>query len=215
LNILSIEFIVFNIGNYPLSLIELVGTATGLLSVWWAARANILTWPSGIVNIFCFFLLFFQAQLYSDMLLQVFFMVTTAYGWRSWAKGAVERKIEISSIKSKKWTLYVFLLLVGTIFWGLLMSNIHQLLPQLFPEKAALPYADAFTAIASVIATFMLARKKWESWLLWVVVDAISVFVYFYKGLYVVAVEYIIFFGIAGYGLFNWYRKREKVERKL
>ena len=214
MNILSIEFIVFNIGNYPLSLIELVGTATGLLSVWWAARANILTWPSGIVNIFCFFLLFFQTQLYSDMLLQVFFMITTAYGWRSWAKGAVERKIEISSIKSKKWTLYILLLLVGTLIWGLLMSNIHQLLPQLFPEKAALPYADAFTAIASVIATFMLAQKKWESWLLWVLVDAISVFVYFYKGLYVVAVEYIIFFGIATYGLFNWYRKKQRGRRK-
>jgi nicotinamide mononucleotide transporter len=215
LNILSIEYIVFHIGNYPLSLIELVGTVTGLLSVWWAARTNILTWPTGIINIFCFFLLFFQTQLYSDMLLQVFFMATTAYGWRSWAKGALGHKIEISSIRPQKWTLYLVVLLAGTLLWGLLMSNINQMLPQLFPKKAALPYADAFTAIASVIATFMLARKKWESWLLWVVVDAISVFVYFYKGLYVVAIEYIIFFGIAGYGLFNWYRKREKVERKL
>ena len=61
----------------------------------------------------------------------------------------------------------------------------------------------------------MLAQKKWESWLLWVLVDAISVFVYFYKGLYVVAVEYIIFFGIATYGLFNWYRKKQKVRRKV
>ncbi len=215
MNILSIEFIVFKIGSYPLSLIELVGTLTGLLSVWWAARTNILTWPSGIVNIFCFFLLFFQTQLYSDMLLQVFFMVSTVYGWRSWAKGAIGFKIEISSIRPQKWTLYLVLLLAGTLLWGLLMSNINQMLPQLFPKKAALPYADAFTAIASVIATFMLARKKWESWLLWVVVDAISVFVYFYKGLYVVAVEYIIFFGIAGYGLINWYRKREEVERKV
>jgi nicotinamide mononucleotide transporter len=213
LNILSIEFIVFNIGNYPLSLIELVGTATGLLSVWWAARANIFTWPFGIINIFCFFLLFFQTQLYSDMLLQVFFMITTIYGWKSWAKGAVEHKIEISSIKPKKWTLFILLLLVGTLFLGILMSNIHEMLPQLFPEKAALPYSDAFTAIASVIATFMLAQKKWESWLLWVIVDAISVFVYFYKGLYVVAVEYIIFFGIATYGLFNWYRKKKKGKR--
>ena len=95
------------------------------------------------------------------------------------------------------------------------MSNIHQLLPRLFPERAALPYADAFTAIDSVIATFMLAQKKWESWLLWVLVDAISVFVYFYKGLYVVAVEYIIFFGIASYGLINWYRKKQKGRRKV
>ena len=209
MNILSIEFIVFNIGNYPISLIELVGTATGLLSVWWAARANILTWPSGIVNIFCFFLLFYQSQLYSDMLLQVFFMVTTAYGWKSWAKGNTAKKIEISGIKPRIWLVYLLILVFGTFLWGLLMSSIHQLLPKLFPQEASLPYLDAFTAIASVIATFLLARKKWESWILWVLVDLISVFVYFYKGLFVVAVEYIIFFGIATYGLVNWYIKKK------
>lgn len=189
-----------------------MGTLTGLLSVWWAARANILTWPSGIINIICFFLLFYQSQLYSDMLLQVFFMVTTVYGWRSWSRAAETKKLEISSIKPKTWPVYLFILVVGTFCWGMLMSGIHNLLPQLFPKEAALPYLDAFTAIASVIATFLLARKKWESWLLWVIVDAVSVFVYFYKGLNVVAVEYIVFFVIASYGLKNWYgKKRENI----
>lgn len=211
MGILSIDFIVFKIGSYPLSLIELVGTLTGLLSVWWAARTNILTWPAGIVNIFCFFLLFYQSQLYSDMFLQVFFMATTVYGWKSWAKGAVDKKLEISNLKPKIWPLYLFILLFGTFFWGIIMSELHSLLPQIFSKEASLPYLDAFTAIASVIATFLLAQKKWESWVFWVLIDFISIFIYFYRGLYVVSIEYIIFLLIASYGLYNWYGKRMKV----
>ncbi len=210
MDIFSIEFIVFRIGSYPLSLIELLGTLTGLLSVWWAARANIWTWPSGVLNIICFFLLFYQAQLYSDMLLQVFFMVTTIYGWRNWAKNKTVIGLSIGKLENREWLIYLFGLALGSLIWGLLMSNVHLLLPVLFPEPAALPFIDAFTAIASVFATILLAQKKWESWLLWVIVDAISVFVYFYKGLYVVGAEYIIFFFIACYGLYNWRRAIEK-----
>ena len=214
MSIFSIDFIVFSIGNYPLSLIELLGTLSGLLSVWWAARANILTWPSGILNIFCFFLLFYQSQLYSDMFLQVFFMATTVYGWRSWAKGSRNKEIEIGTIKLKAWIIYLLIIILGTFGWGLLMNNIHYLFPQIFLQKASLPYIDAFTAVASVIATFLLARKKWESWLLWVIVDLVSIFVYFYKGLFVVAVEYIIFFGIASYGLLHWINKKNRFDVK-
>ena len=204
MDIFSIEFIVFRIGSYPLSLIELLGTMTGLLSVWWAARVNIWTWPSGIVNIIFFFLLFYQAQLYSDMLLQVFFMTTTVYGWRNWAKNSHAKEFSVGKLENKDWLIYLFGIAIGSIIWGLLMSRIHLMMPALFSQPAALPFIDAFTAIASVLATILLARKKWESWLLWVIIDAVSVFVYFYKGLYVVAAEYIIFFFIATYGLYNW-----------
>jgi len=182
--------------------------------VWWAARANILTWPSGVLNIFCFFLLFYQSQLYSDMLLQVFFMITTVYGWKSWSKSAVDKKFEIGSITRRKWLFYLSILLIGSFLWGLLISKIHLFLPDLFPKIAAFPYLDAFTAIASVIATFLLAKKKWESWMFWLIIDAVCVFVYFYKGLYLVSAAYIIFFGIAAYGLLNWYKKNHMGKRR-
>jgi nicotinamide mononucleotide transporter len=138
------------------------------------------------------------------MLLQVFFMATTIYGWRNWAKNAQAKELSVGKLENKDWLIYLFYLATGAIIWGLLMSRIHILMPAFFPQPAALPFIDAFTAIASVLATILLAQKKWESWLLWVIIDAISVFVYFYKGLYVVGAEYIVFFCIAGYGLYNW-----------
>jgi len=77
---LSIENICCTLLGYSLSYVELVGTVTGLVSVWLAARANILTWPVGIINVLAFFILFYQVRLYSDMALQVYFLATTIYG---------------------------------------------------------------------------------------------------------------------------------------
>lgn len=85
LDFLNINNICLTPFGYPLSYVELVGILTGLLSVWLAAKSHILTWPIGLVNVAAFFFLFYQVCLYSDMLLQVFFFVTTCYGWYYWA----------------------------------------------------------------------------------------------------------------------------------
>ena len=76
----SIEQIAVDFPGYPVSYVELIGTIFGLISVYLASRANIFTWSTGIVNEFFLFLLFFQVQLYPDMLLQLFFFATTLYG---------------------------------------------------------------------------------------------------------------------------------------
>jgi len=204
---LSIDFVIFKIGDYPMSLIEFIGTTSGLLSVWWAAKANILTWPSGIINIFGFFLLFYQSQLYSDMFLQVFFFLSTVYGWRMWSKKRDKNEKPISKLTYEEFFWHGIVLFFGTFLWGSLMSKIHIILPGLFSQEAALPFVDAFTAVTSVSATILLAQKKWESWILWVIVDAVSIYVYFYKELYVVGAEYILFLFIAGFGLYNWRKK--------
>ena len=72
--------------GYPLSFLELFGTLTGLVTVWLAARAHILTWPTGLINNLAFFLIFYQVQLYSDMLLQIYFFVISLYGWWYWQR---------------------------------------------------------------------------------------------------------------------------------
>lgn len=204
MGIFSIDYVVFHLGSYTVSLIELIGTLAGLISVWWAARANILTWPSGIVNATAFCLLFYQARLYSDAMLQVFFLVMTVYGWRNWASAGAAGPLPVSSLRNNTRILLAVGLVAGALTWGLLMRNVHVWLPSLFPEPAALPLVDAFISLGSVLATFLLAQKKWESWLLWIMVDVASVFAYFYKGLGVVGVEYIVFLGIAAFGLRNW-----------
>src|SRR5688500_5723605 len=82
----SVENIAFNVPGYPISYVELIGTVFGLVSVYYASKANIITWPTGIINEAFLFILFFQVQLYADMFLQIYFFAVTLYGWYRWNK---------------------------------------------------------------------------------------------------------------------------------
>lgn len=201
----DINNIAFEVLGYGLSYIELVGTLFGFVSVILAARASVLTWPTGIVNEAAFFILFYQVQLYSDMYLQVFFFGVTVYGWYYWKNQSHEAHVKKLSVR---WRFtYAALLVAGTVLSGLFMSQIHLLFPVLFSKPASYPFADAFTTTASILATILLSRKRIETWVLWILVDAASIVIYFLKGIHLVAVEYVIFLIICIVGYVNWKSK--------
>ncbi|MCR9252996.1 MAG: nicotinamide riboside transporter PnuC [bacterium] len=199
----SIENIAFEVIGYPISYIELIGTLFGFISVFLAARANILTWPAGIINEIAFFILFFQVQLYSDMYLQVYFFVVTVYGWYYWKREKNQQKVDVCT---KRWRInYLLILIAGTIISGALMSNVHILIPDAIP--ASYPYADAFTTAASILATILLSRKRIETWVLWIAVDIVALIIYSLKEINLVAIEYVVFLIICIFGLFGWRKK--------
>lgn len=204
----SISNIAFEVIGYAVSWVELIGTIFGLACVWLATKPNILTWPTGIVNIICLFILFYQVQLYADMFLQIFFLTTTLYGWYYWKKEPGEKSI--STINTKiKWML-LGLIFLGTFASGLLFGNLHVLFPKYFTIAADYPYVDSLVMVLSVIATILLARKKLENWYLWILVDVICVFLFCIKEIYFLAGLYFIFLFMASYGLINWKRQMEK-----
>jgi len=192
----------FTIMGYPISYVELIGTVFGLISVYFASRANILTWGTGIINELFLFILFFQVHLYADMFLQVYFFVVTIYGWYSWNTTTVENKIAAINIKVR-WLIAV-VIIVGSLLSGFLIKNIHLYLPGYFKIAAAYPFTDSLVMVLSVIATVLLAKKKIENWHLWILVDAICVILYFKKGVYFLSLEYLIFLVLASYGLYHW-----------
>lgn len=198
----EISNIAFEVLGYPISFIELLGTLFGLVSVYFASRANILTWATGIVNELFLFILFFQVQLYADMFLQVYFFVVTLYGWYNWKQNPNENSITSSDLKTKIWLAST--IIIVTLIAGFFFSNIHLYLPQYFKIKASYPYADSFVMILSVIAIILLAQKKIETWYLWIIVDLVCVFLFFKKGIVFLGLEYLIFLGLATYGLLNW-----------
>ena len=198
----DINNIAFTVLNYPISYVELIGTLFGFISVYLAARANILTWGTGIVNVVFLFILFFQIQLYADMFLQVYFFAVTLYGWYSWKKKPKLNSITSISFNAKLWTAGI--IISGTFIAGFLFSNIHLYLPNYFAIKAAYPHIDSFVMVTSVLATILLAQKKVETWYLWIIVDVVCVFLFFKKGVVFLALEYLIFLGMAVNGLFHW-----------
>ncbi len=192
----------FTVIGYPISYVELIGTVFGLISVYFASRANILTWSTGIVNEVFLFILFFQVHLYADMFLQVYFFIVTIYGWYNWNTTTVENKI--AAINTKARWLIAAVIIVGSLLTGFLIKNIHLYLPGYFKVAAAYPFTDSLVMVLSVIATVLLAKKKIENWHLWILVDAICVALYFKKGVYFLSLEYLIFLGLASYGLYHW-----------
>jgi len=192
----------FTVMGYPISCVELIGTLFGLISVYFASKANILTWSTGIVNEIFLFLLFFQVHLYADMFLQVYFFVVTIYGWYNWNTTTVENKITTIS-STARWLAAVVIIIVSLLS-GFLIKNIHLYLSVYFKIAAAYPFTDSFVMVLSIVATVLLAKKKIENWHIWILVDAICVILYFKKGIYFLSLEYLVFLGLASYGLYNW-----------
>ncbi len=201
---LDINEIAFSLWGYGVSHVELIGTVFGLVSVMLAAKGNILTWPTGIINEAAFFIMFYQVQLYSDMYLQVYFFAVTLYGWYFWNGKKTGEVLQLST----KWRLLIpVLVIVASVVTGYMMSRIHEFLPHVFHQPAAFPYWDAVTTVSSIVATILLSRKLIETWILWIIVDVVSIMIYLSKGIHLVAIEYFVFLVICVAGFVNWGRK--------
>jgi nicotinamide mononucleotide transporter len=206
----SVNTTFFTILNYPMSYIEFFGTIFSLWSVWLVVRNNVLTWPVGLVGIILFLFLFYQIQLYSDLVEQIFYIGATFYGWFIWLHPKTKReadehnqlKIKYNSKNSN--IIYIATIVVGTLFLGYTMSKIHILLPHLFSAPASFPYLDAFTTVMSFAATILMAKKKINCWYLWILVDIIGIVLYYNKGTIFLSLLYLIFLILATKGYFDW-----------
>jgi len=177
--------------------LEWAGVFTGILCVWLAAKNNILNWPIAIVSVLIYTLIFFETRLYSDMGLQVYFLLMNIYGWYFWSKkkNAREQPTPVISITKLEVILSVIAVILLTLIPGFLL---HQ------NTKAAYPYIDSFCTACSLVAQVFLARKVLQNWLIWIFVDIIYVAVYLSKGLYPTAMMYTLYIYIAWMGYQEW-----------
>ncbi len=206
----SVDTVFFTVLDYPLSYIEFFGTVLYLWSVWLIARRNLLTWPVGIVSVLLYMLLFYQVQLYSDALEQVYYLVVSVYGWWYWSRSPrVENAITDVAFSTPRTILaWVCATLAVAAALGATMSQVHVLLPRLFVEPAAYPYLDALTTVMSFVAMWLMARKCVESWVYWIIVDVIGIGLYYVKDIRFVALLYVFLLILAIRGLADWNRIR-------
>ena len=198
----SIQNTFITVYGYPLSYIEFLGTLTGLISVWLATKSNIWTWPVGLLNVTCFFLIFFEVRLYSDMFLQVYFFVTSIYGWIVWHNKTENGEVKILS--NSRRIVFSIIIILSTVVVGFAVKNIHLIFPQVFNKPASYPFVDTFVAVISIIANLLLAQRKLENWILWILADIISVVLYTKKMVMFISIEYFVFVCLATAGLIMW-----------
>jgi nicotinamide mononucleotide transporter len=206
LNLLSIDNIAFSFLGYPMSYIEFIGTILYLWSVWLISKRNRLTWPIGIASVFLYMILFYQIRLYSDTIEQIYYLGASIYGWWIWNNSPAEKgqitDVFYSGIKSI--IIWVVITLGLSVLLGNLMSQIHILFPTVFPDKASYPFLDGLTTIMSFSAMWLMAQKKIESWIYWIIVDIFGIWLYFVKDVKFISLLYVILLFMAINGLVMW-----------
>lgn len=185
-------------------MVELLGTIASLVCVILATYHNQWTWFFGAIGVILFGALFFEFKLYSDAGLQLlFFLPMQIWGFIKWKSLAEQADNDSLTLSLPGFTLFVICVSIFTL------SGINGYLMATFTD-ASFPYADAWTTWMSVFAQILMIKKYWESWMLWVTMDAVAIYIYFAKGLIVVSGLYVLFFMIAAYGLYRWYQDWRK-----
>ena len=179
-----------------LSFFEVAGFVTSLAGVWLAARQNVLTWPVGLVGVLLSLVVFYRERLFADVVLQLFYVGTTAFGWYQWLYGSKQHS-ELKVAQTSANTIWLTLLL------GAVLSPVAGFLFAEF-TAAAVPYLDSALAVFSVLATVLMGRKLIEHWFFWIVLDLIYTGLYFYKQLYLYSLLYFIFTLLAIMGYREW-----------
>jgi nicotinamide mononucleotide transporter len=172
------------------------GAVTGLLCVWLLARQNIWTWPIGLANNILFMVLFWRARLYADATLQIVFAVLGGYGWYQWRRVPVPgAELPVRRTSRTEWVALSAATMLGqaAVYWGLSRHT-----------DSPVPFWDSAVLALSLAATYGQARKLLESWVLWIVVDVISVPLYIGRGLYLTSGLYFLFLCLCVSGYFSW-----------
>ncbi len=187
--------------------LEILGTLASIVYLYYSIREKIWCWPWGIVASVVSITIFFTVRLYADMGLQFYYLFISVYGWYYWLYGKSKQSgnhVVITRTSSLQW---LFLLMAGVGTYILILGVLLYVPDWLQVEKSSMPYLDALTTAASIIATWMLARKLIEHWLLWIVIDSISMGMYLYKGLFFYAFLFVVYTVGALVGYVEWRKK--------
>lgn len=185
----------FHIGTTPTSWAEIFGFVTGLLSVGLVAINRISNFGWGMLNAVFFLILFYNAHLFADGTLQVMFFVLNALGWWAWLKAGPNRTaLHVELSDARFWTVSII---------GMLGIFVIEL-PILKHVGDTYVIADAAILAGSVGAQFLMSFKKLENWLIWIVVDSVSIPLYILKGLYLTSGVYVLFMALCFVGLYQW-----------
>ena len=178
--------------------VQVLGAVFGLVYIYFSIRQHILTWPIGLLSSVFYVFIFFQTGFYADMGLQVYYVVISIYGWYFWLKG--KRSDDDKKVPVKTTTKVLWLKIFAITF--LIFLIILYILKNC--TDSTVPVMDSLTTAFSITATWMLARKYIEHWIIWIFVDFVSVGLYIYKNLWPTVILYIVFTVMAFLGFIEW-----------
>lgn len=195
-----------------LIVLEIIGVTFGLLSVLYSKKRNILVYPTGIISTIIFVYLLWISRFFGDMLINAYYTIMSVYGWVLWSKNSQAMHVQISQTTQRDWLISSGLAIFSIVF----VSVVYWLKPYInnnfstegitfdFQHFTWLDWTDIFTTSIFLVGMWLMAKRKIENWICWIIGDLISIPLYFHKGLVFSALQYVIFTFIAIFAYLEW-----------
>jgi nicotinamide mononucleotide transporter len=184
--------------NEAMNALEAVAVVFGLLAVWLTVRQSIWCYPTGLVQVSLYIVVFFEAKLYSDALLHMIYVPLQVYGWHHWLHGGRDHgRLRVSRLTPPRLAGWTMATLVAAALWGHGMATYTD---------AAAPYGDAFVVMGSLVAMWLQTNKRVDSWFFWIAINVVGIVIYYSKGLYLTTGLYVVFLVLAIQGWRAWQR---------
>lgn len=180
--------------------LEFFGTLVGLLYLYLEYKASIHLWIVGIIMPAIYLFVYYEAGLYADVGINIYYIIAAAYGWLSWKYGGKKQVGKVLQITRIPMRYCIPLTFVSAAVFLLIAGLLIQF------TDSNVPWLDSFTTALSIVGMWMLARKYLEQWVVWIVVDVVSSGLFIYKELYFTAGLYTLYTIIAIFGYFKWKR---------
>ncbi len=182
--------------NY-INALEIIGTLLSFIYLYLSVKQKISLWLFGFLSALVYAVVFYQARFYAAMSLQLYYLWVSVYGWYSWKKNreTTGKELPVRHTRINEWPLLSGVsIAIMLVYYALLSMG----------TDSPVPGADSFITAFSITATWMLARKQVEHWLIWIVVDSVAVGIYFMQGLYSTALLFVVYGVMAVVGWRQW-----------
>jgi nicotinamide mononucleotide transporter len=188
--------------------LEAIAVIMGIVSVWYSRKENILVYPTGLINTTLYIYLSFKGHLLGEASVNLYYTIMSLYGWYLWTRKTEDKTnfvLQISHSNKKEWVQQF-------IFFGVIYAIIYLLLTYAKTAFApeAIPWADAFASATAYTGMWLMAKKKVESWIWWILTNIASIPLYFIKGYAFTSVQFMVLLILAIAGWISWNQKSKE-----
>jgi nicotinamide mononucleotide transporter len=190
--------------------IEAIAVIMGIVSVWYSRKENILVYPTGLINTTLYIYLSFKGHLLGEASVNLYYTIMSLYGWYLWTRKTEDQTtfvLQITHSSKKEWAQQL-------LFFGVIYAIIYLLLTYAKTAFApeAIPWVDAFASATAYTGMWLMAKKKVESWIWWILTNIASIPLYFIKGYAFTSVQFIVLLILAIAGLISWQQKAKEIK---
>ncbi len=192
--------------------LEAVAVIMGIVSVWYSRKENILVYPTGLINTTLYIYLSYKGHLLGEASVNLYYTIMSLYGWYLWTRKTPDQTnyvLQITHSNTKEW-------LQQLLFFGLIYTTLFLVLTYAKSAFApeAIPWADAFASATAYTGMWLMAKKKVESWIWWILTNIASIPLYFTKGYAFTSIQFMVLLILAIAGLISWKEKAKDIKNQ-